>query len=29
MLKAGLPEDGRVQLFDGGTGEAFKEKTMV
>lgn len=29
MIKAWLPEDGKVQLFDGGTGEAFKEKTMV
>ncbi|MDD4151575.1 MAG: DNA-directed RNA polymerase subunit beta [Candidatus Gracilibacteria bacterium] len=29
MEKAGLPADGKVQLFDGGTGEAFKEKTMV
>ncbi len=29
MEKAGLPADGKVQLFDGETGEAFKEKTMV
>ena len=29
MAKAGIDEDGRVQLFDGETGEAFKEKTMV
>ncbi|NUJ97625.1 DNA-directed RNA polymerase subunit beta [Candidatus Gracilibacteria bacterium] len=29
MLKAGLPADGKVQLFNGETGEPFKEKTMV
>ena len=29
MAKAGLPADGKVQLFDGKTGEPFKEKTMV
>ena len=29
MKKAGLPADGKVQLFDGETGEAFQEKTMV
>ena len=29
MDKAGLPADGKVQLFDGKTGEPFKEKTMV
>jgi DNA-directed RNA polymerase subunit beta len=29
MKKAGLPVDGKVQLFDGRTGEAFQEKTSV
>lgn len=30
LLKdAGLPEDGKFQLFDGRTGEAFKEHTVV
>jgi DNA-directed RNA polymerase subunit beta len=29
MQKAGLPPDGKVQLFNGKTGESFKEKTMV
>lgn len=29
MEKAGMDSDGKVQLFDGETGEAFKEKTMV
>lgn len=29
MEKAGIPADGKVQLFDGQTWEAFKEKTMV
>lgn len=29
MEKAGIPADGKVQLFNGKTGEAFKEKTMV
>lgn len=29
METAGLPSDGKVQLFDGRTGEPFKEKTMV
>ena len=29
MEQAGIPRDGKVQLFDGKTGEAFKEKTMV
>ena len=29
MAKAGLPPDGKVQLFNGKTGEAFKETTMV
>lgn len=29
MEKAGLPADGKVQLFNGKTGEPFKEKTMV
>ncbi len=27
--EAGLPEDGKQQLFDGRTGEAFKERTTV
>jgi len=27
--KAGYPEDGKQQLFDGRTGEAFKERTTV
>ncbi len=29
MVRAGLSVDGKVQLFDGETGEPFKEKTMV
>ncbi len=29
LKKAGLPEDGKVQLYDGRTGEAFLEKTAV
>lgn len=29
MAKAGIPSDGKVQLFNGETGEPFKEKTMV
>ncbi|MBO6575455.1 MAG: DNA-directed RNA polymerase subunit beta [Rhodothermales bacterium] len=29
MRDAGLPEDGRTQLFDGRTGEAFDQKTTV
>jgi DNA-directed RNA polymerase beta subunit len=29
MKKAGMDLDGKVQLFDGETGEPFKEKTMV
>lgn len=29
LKKAGLSEDGKAQLFDGRTGEAFKEKTTV
>ncbi|MFK7779638.1 MAG: DNA-directed RNA polymerase subunit beta [Candidatus Gracilibacteria bacterium] len=29
MSKAGMDDDGKVQLFDGNTGEAFKERTMV
>lgn len=29
LKKAGLPEDGKIQLFDGRTGEAFQEKTAV
>ena len=29
MSKAGMAEDGKVQLFDGMTGEAFKERTTV
>ena len=29
LAKAGLPEDGKVQLYDGRTGEAFQEKTTV
>jgi DNA-directed RNA polymerase subunit beta len=29
MDAAGLPNDGKVQLLDGRTGEPFKEKTMV
>ncbi len=29
MEMAGLPADGKVQLFNGKTGDAFKEKTMV
>lgn len=29
MVKAGLPRDGKMQLFDGKTGDAFKERTMV
>ena len=29
MKTAGLDEDGKVQLFDGETGEAFKERTVV
>jgi DNA-directed RNA polymerase subunit beta len=29
LKKAGLPKDGKVQLYDGRTGEAFKETTAV
>lgn len=29
MLKAGMDHDGKVQLFDGNTWEAFKERTTV
>jgi DNA-directed RNA polymerase subunit beta len=29
MIKAGIPADGKVQLYNGKTGEKFKEKTMV
>ncbi len=29
LRKAGLPEDGKIQLTDGRTGEHFSEKTMV
>jgi DNA-directed RNA polymerase subunit beta len=29
LTKAGLPADGKVQLFDGRTGEEFKERTTV
>jgi len=29
LVKAGLPEDGKVQLFDGRTGEPFQERTTV
>jgi DNA-directed RNA polymerase subunit beta len=29
LKEAGLPEDGKQQLFDGRTGEAFKETTTV
>ncbi|MEX0748673.1 MAG: DNA-directed RNA polymerase subunit beta [Candidatus Saccharimonadales bacterium] len=29
LKRAGLPEDGKTQLFDGRTGESFKERTTV
>ncbi len=29
LVKAGFPEDGKLQLFDGRTGEAFQERTAV
>lgn len=29
LKKAGLPVEGKLQLFDGRTGDPFKEKTMV
>jgi DNA-directed RNA polymerase subunit beta len=29
LVKAGFPEDGKVQLFDGRTGDAFKERVAV
>jgi DNA-directed RNA polymerase subunit beta len=29
MEKAGIPADGKIQLYNGKTGEAFKERTMV
>ncbi|MFA5967210.1 MAG: DNA-directed RNA polymerase subunit beta [Patescibacteria group bacterium] len=29
LIKADLPENGKMQLFDGRTGEAFGQKTMV
>lgn len=29
LVKAGLPKDGKQQLFDGRTGEAFSERTTV
>ena len=28
-MKAGLPSDGKVQLYDGRTGDSFQEKTTV
>lgn len=29
LKKAGLPEDGQIQLYDGQTGEAFEQKTAM
>jgi DNA-directed RNA polymerase subunit beta len=29
LAKAGLPEDGRAQLYDGRTGEPFAERTVI
>ena len=29
MEKAGMDDDGKMQLFNGETGEPFTEKTMV
>lgn len=29
LAKAGLPEDGKIQLYDGRTGEPFEQKTAV
>ena len=29
MRRADMPIDGKIQLFDGETGEPFSEKTMV
>ncbi len=29
LIKAGLPEDGKIQLFDGRSGEPFSQKTTV
>jgi DNA-directed RNA polymerase subunit beta len=29
LTKAGIPEDGKIQLFDGRTGQPFQEKTTV
>ncbi len=29
LKKAGLPEDGKTQLYDGRTGEPFQERTTV
>ena len=29
LAKAGFPEDGKVQLYDGKTGEAFEQKTAI
>ena len=29
LTRAGLPDDGKVQLFDGRTGDSFKERTTV
>lgn len=29
LVKAGIPENGKIQLFDGRTGEPFNEKTTV
>ena len=29
MEQAGIPADGKIQLYDGKTGEPFKERTMV
>lgn len=29
LVKAGLPEDGKVELYDGRTGEMFKERVAV
>ncbi len=29
LKEAGLPEDGKQQLYDGRTGDAFQERTVV
>lgn len=29
LVSGGLPADGKHQLYDGRTGDAFKEKTMI